>query len=88
MVLHDELFYNIIAVQLIRQDESPTEFNNEIHMQKVKAFKEMDLQDDAFFLCIKEYLMQLGYKDITKKNLEELIKQSQMVRQALERMLK
>jgi len=88
MVLHDELFYNIIAVQLIRQDESPTEFNNEIHMQKVKAFKEMDLQDDAFFLCIQEYLMQLGYKDITKKNLEELIKQSQMVRQALERMLK
>ena len=88
MVIHDELFYNIIAVQLIRQDESPTEFNNEIHMQKVAAFKEMDLQDDAFFLCIQEYLMQLGYKDITKKNLEELIKHSQVVRKALERMLK
>ena len=37
MVLHDELFYNIIAVQLIRQDESPTEFNNEIHLQKSRS---------------------------------------------------
>jgi hypothetical protein len=88
MVLHDELFYNILAVQLIRQDESPTEFNNEIQMQKVQAFKQMDLQDDAFFLSMQELLEQLGYKDITKKNLEELIKQSQVVRVALERMLK
>lgn len=87
MVIHDELFYNIIAVQLIRQDESPTDFNNEIHLQKVEAFKKMDIQDDAFFLCMQEFLNQLGYKDITKMNLEELIRQSQAVRQALERML-
>lgn len=88
MVIHDELFYNIIAVQLIRDDESPSEFNNEIHIQKVEAFKKMDKKDDCFFLHIQELLGQLGLTNITKKNLDELLRESQVIREAMERMMK
>lgn len=88
MTLHDELFYNIIAAQLIRSDESPNSFNNDIHMQKVDAFKLMDKDDDTFFLGIRELLGPLGLSNITKEQLEQLLKHSQAVRGAMERMLK
>lgn len=87
MVIHDELFYNIIAVQLIRGDESPTEFNNEIQMQKVAAFKELDRSGDNFFLNIQEYLEQLNLSNITKKAYETLLHESAILRGTLERML-
>lgn len=87
MVIHDELFFNIIAVQLIRDDESPTEFNNEIQMQKVAAFKALNTKDDSFFLNIQEFLEQLNLSSITKNQLEKLLKESQVLRGAMERML-
>lgn len=87
MVIHDELFYNIIAVQLIRGDEDPTSFNNEIQMQKVEAFKRLDKQDDAFFLNIQEFLGQLNLSNITRDQYEKLLKESRVVREAMEKML-
>lgn len=87
MVIHDELFFNIIAVQLIRDDESPTEFNNEIQMQKVAAFKALNSKDDSFFLNIQEFLEQLNLSSTTKDQLEKLLKESQVLRGAMERML-
>lgn len=88
MVVHDELFYNIIAVQIVREDESPTEFNNEIHLQKVAAFKALDKKNDSFFLNIQELLSQFGLTNITKESLDALLKESQAVREAIERMMK
>jgi hypothetical protein len=87
MVVHHQLFYNIIAAQLIRKDESPTDFNNEIHMQKVEAFKAMDMQTDAFFLAILELIAPLGLLNITREQLELLLKESVVKEVALERML-
>jgi hypothetical protein len=87
MVIHDELFYNIIAAQIIRQDESITEFNNEIHLQKVAAFKELDQTNDTFFLNIQEYLEVFGLLSITKIQYEALLNESRIVRQSLEKML-
>lgn len=37
---HTELFYNYIAVQLVREDEPVEVFDNDIHKQKVLQFKE------------------------------------------------
>lgn len=88
MVIHDELFYNIIAIQLIRHDESPTEFNNDIQMEKVEAFKQLDKKDDTFFLAIQEYLSQLGLQNITKDNFHRLLNECRVLREALERMMK
>jgi hypothetical protein len=87
MVIHDELFYNIIACQLVRQDESTTEFNNEIQMQKVEAFRDLDKKNDTFFLHIQEFLALFNLSNITKTKYDTLMKGSQLSRQAKEKML-
>ena len=83
LVIHDELFYNIIAVQLIRQDENISEFNHEIHLQKVEAFKELDKLNDTFFLNIQEYLEAFNLQNITKSQFENLMTASQQTRKAM-----
>lgn len=88
MALHDELFFNILAVQIIRHDESISEFDNDIHMQKVEMFKRMNAKDDTFFLHTQEYYEQFGLRNTTKIQLDSLLKESRAVREATTRMLK
>lgn len=88
MVIHDELFYNILAVQIIRHDESVTNFNNEIHLQKVEKLRELNSKDDSFFLSIQELLKHFGLSNITKQNLDKLLNESALLRAAIERMMK
>ena len=87
MIIHDELFYNIIACQIIRHDESPTVFNNEIQMQKVIAFRKLNEQNDTFFLNINEYLAALNWSNITKDELMNLLMDSVIHREAAESMM-
>ncbi len=82
MVVHDELFYNIIACQIIRHDENITEFNNEIQMQKVAAFRRLNEENDTFFLNIHEYLKALNWSTITTDELKTLLIGSVTHRQA------
>lgn len=87
MVIHDELFYNIIAAQIIRHDENINEFNNAIHMEKVATFKELDKLDDCFFLNIQEYLISLGLSNITKSQYDNLMNVSVQIRKSMEKMI-
>jgi len=82
MVVHDELFYNIIACQIIRHDESITEFNNDIQMQKVASFRRLITENDSFFLNISEYLKALNWSNITTDELQNLLLGSQAHRNA------
>lgn len=76
MVVHEELFYNFIAVQLIRSDESVTEFNNDIQMQKVDALRRLNVKDGSFFLTIQKYLAVLNLSNITSEELMGLLEES------------
>jgi hypothetical protein len=76
MVLHPELYYNIIACQLIRHDEKVNEFNNEIQMQKVEAFKLLDKENDSFFLATQQLFPQLDLLSITKAQLHVMFQES------------
>lgn len=49
LVVHPELLYNIIAVQMIREDEDPAIFNNQIHLEKVAQFKTEVQKQNAYF---------------------------------------
>lgn len=82
MVVHDELFYNIIAIQIIRHDEKPTEFNNDIQLQKVKAFRQLNESSDTFFLNISEYLKALNWSNITRDELMDILHNSTIHREA------
>lgn len=85
MIIHDELFYNIIAVQIIRHDESPTEFNNEIQMEKVDAFRKLNETNDTFFLNISEYLKALNWSNITREELVDILQNSMLHREATDK---
>ena len=87
MVVHEELFYNFIAVQLIRSDESITEFNNEIQMQKVDAIRKINQKDDGFFLIIQKFLRVLNLSDTTKEELMQLLEESIIRTEATKRVL-
>lgn len=39
MVIHTELLYNFLAVQVVREDELPEFFNNALHIEKIEQFK-------------------------------------------------
>ncbi len=87
MIVHEELFYNIIAIQIIRDDEMPTEFNNDIQMAKVNAFRKLNTENDTFFLNIHEYLTALNWSNITKDELLNILKDSTIRSQAAEKMM-
>lgn len=54
MAIPVELMYNLLAVQIIREDENPETFNNQIHMEKIVALKELNDQEGGFFFGRKE----------------------------------
>lgn len=55
MVRHVELVYNIIACQLIREDEDLFSYSAKIQLEKVEHFKKEVENNNAFFLHMKEY---------------------------------
>lgn len=55
MIRHVELVYNILACQLIREDEDLFSYSNKIQMQKVEQFKKEVENNNAFFLHMNEY---------------------------------
>lgn len=69
MAVHTELYYNILAIQAIREDESPDDYNNQIHIEKVNQFKEeVDNSNSYFFFQQKE--LTLPY-DLSKISISE-----------------
>lgn len=50
LIVPAQLVYDILAVQYVREDELPSEFDNEIHMQKVSAFMADSSKGEFFFL--------------------------------------
>ena len=83
MIVHEDLYYNILAVQHIRSDEDASKFNQQIHNEKIEAFKRMDNENDTFFLATKEFRKQLKYSDITREELLKKFLESSRLKQNL-----
>lgn len=49
-----ELFYDFLACQLVREDEKPYVFNNEIHLDKINALMDLNKANGGFFFGCKE----------------------------------
>lgn len=59
MVIHTELLYNFLAVQLIREDEDAESFNAEIHNEKVEQFKKETANGNHYFFFQQPELKKL-----------------------------
>lgn len=56
MSIHTELYYNLLAVQWIRQDELPEFFDGDIQLEKVEQFKEeVKIGGSYFFFQVPEF---------------------------------
>lgn len=60
MVVHTELFYNYVAVQLIREDEDPAIFNETIHQEKIAQFKKEVAAGNSYDFFFKIGLSKLS----------------------------
>lgn len=59
MIIHTELLYNFLAVQVIREDEKPEYFNNAIHLKKIEQFKEETKNGKTY-----DFFLKIGLKKL------------------------
>lgn len=60
LVIHADIFYNLVAVELILPHEKPECFDNDLHMEKVRLFKEMTRDGSTYF-----FFQQTGLKSLS-----------------------
>jgi len=84
LCFHTELFYNYLAVQLIREDELPMIYDNTIQLEKVEQLKREQPDEGVMFFFRQPELKKL--KDllmITPEELERLMSESKQEIQLL-----
>jgi hypothetical protein len=81
MCFHTELFYNILCVQWIREDEHPLTFDETIHREKVDQMK---MEEDNYFFFRQPELIELASSlRITEQNVKALLAESNQQREIL-----
>ena len=60
MVLHTELLYNYLAVQLVREDEDPITFSQSLQTEKVAQFKKETISGNHYFFFQQPELRKLN----------------------------
>lgn len=87
MIRPNELLYNILAVQLIREDEDPMLFNNKIHMEKVIQFEDERELGNNFFFALPEFKILWRFQNFTEEQWTEYFKASKEIYQKYEKQL-
>jgi hypothetical protein len=86
-IVPHELVLNIIACQLVREDESPSTFNPAIHRQKVLKFKEDAELNNNFFLRLPELKTLYNLTTISQidwtQYMEESMQENEIIKEAL-----
>lgn len=59
MVVHTELLYNFLAIQVVRQDELAEHFNNAIQIEKVEQFKKETADGKTY-----DFFLRIGLKKL------------------------
>jgi len=70
------VFYNILAVQWVREDESVYEFNETIQFEKVQSFIQADKEHTGFFFHQPELKGLLSLLRITHEDVPSYLKES------------
>lgn len=84
MIFHTELMYNYVAVQMIREDESPEVYNNEIQLEKVAMFKRMVKEGGSYFFFHKPQLpIPTTFLALTEQEWVVLWEESELIQKNL-----
>lgn len=87
LIVPAQLIYDIVAVQIVREDEKPDQFDNEIHLQKVGMFMD-EVHKSEFFFRLPEF-QKLTASSTTSINewvkyLELSAKQDEQIKRVLQ----
>lgn len=86
-VIPDEILYNYLAVQYVREDEKVDVFSNEIQMQKVEAFKESATANHRFFFQLPGLSEHLKVLHISEENWKDYIEASETQKVVMQSMM-
>lgn len=79
MIIPSELIYNVICVQLVREDETPGVYNHKIHMEKVaQCKKELD-NENSFFLSTLEKARYMGLSVMSEEQFKTYLMTSDKI---------
>ena len=76
LCFHTLVFYNILAVQWVREDESVYEFDETIQFEKVQSFIQADKEHTGFFFHQPELKGLLSLLRITHEDVPSYLKES------------
>ena len=89
MIVPPELIYNILAVQLVREDETIEAFDNDMQMRKVEQLKkEVAKYGCGFFLQFKELKKLYDFSTMSESEWEEYWISCQMEQKAIQEAVK
>ena len=81
---HTNLFYNILAVQWVREDELPYQFDQAIHYEKVQTFMAMEKDESILFFFQQPELKGLtSLLKILEKDVPTYFQESKQMAQEL-----
>ena len=85
---HTNLFYNILAVQWVRDDENPLVFDQAIHFDKVKTFMEDEKSESTLFFFHQQELSGLtSLLKILENDVPKYLAESKLKAQELQEKL-
>lgn len=88
MVIHSELLYNLLAVQWVREDESPDLYDSQIQLDKVNTFKKEVSKSNSYFFFAKAKLSELlPYLEMSEEKWNEYWQKSEARMRALKEVL-
>lgn len=88
LTFHSELYFNLLAIQFIREDENPLTYDNEIQMQKVMAFKDgLTAERAHFFFQQPELKRLIDLSMMSPQDVLKSLEESQAERELLSKKL-
>ena len=80
-----EIMADLLAVQMIREDENPSVFDNIIHLEKKAYIQDCSKKKDPFFIHSTIFKGLTNSLLILKENFEEYLKESEAIKIAHQR---
>lgn len=81
------MHYNYLASWYIRQDETPDQWNEQIHREKVELFKQSLKEQNSFFFQLKECVELCKLLNISTNQWSRLENESDIHNQVLKKLL-
>ena len=87
MVLEDQIIYNIVCIQLVREDEPVGVFTEKIHLEKVNTCMSEVEKGNSFFLKTLEYGRLVEYSSMSPEKWIEFCKNANQKHKEMKEMI-